>query len=93
MPDNSEHTEFSQFFTDFDGFVLASLLRYLSRSGDFCGDDDDNDNNRPTDRRQTKPIALSLAHACGVINQFVFYLHVGDWVISTPKIASTANKT
>ena len=33
---------------------------YISRSGDFRGDDD---------RRQTKPIALPLAHARGVIKK------------------------
>ena len=47
----------SQFFADFDRFVVLTSLSdaYISRSGDFCGDD-----------RQTKPIALPLAHARGV---------------------------
>ena len=48
----------SQFFADFDGFVVLTSRSdaYISRSGDFRGDDDDDDN----DDRQTKLIALPL---------------------------------
>ena len=37
---------------------------YISKSGDFCGDDDD---------RQTKSIASLLAHARGVISEVNVY--------------------
>ena len=47
----------SQFSAEFYGFVVLTsrLDAQISRSGDF-----------PADRRQTKPIALPLAHAHGV---------------------------
>ena len=41
--------------------LMSRLDAYTSRSGDFCGDND-----RQTDDRPTKLIALPLAHACGV---------------------------
>ena len=41
----------SQFFADFDGFVVLTSRSdaYISRSGDFCGDDDDRQTTDKTD--------------------------------------------
>ena len=58
----------SQFIAHFDGFVVLTSRSdtYISKSGDFCGDNVDNDD----DRRQTdKTDCFTLAHACGVIIQ------------------------
>ena len=71
-------TKRSQFFADFDKFVVLTSRSdaYIFRSGDYCGDDDDVDDDRRQttrrrDRDRQKPIALPLAHARGVIRMIV----------------------
>ena len=39
----------SQFFAEFDWFVMSDLDAYISKYGNFCANDNDNDNNNNDD--------------------------------------------
>ena len=54
-------------------FALIDLNdAWIFRCGDFCADD----------RQQTKPIALPLVHACGVIKISLLNTYLwGEWVV------------
>ena len=62
MPLDSEHTEAMQFLAKFDIFVVLKTRSgaYISRFGDFCVHDDNNDDDT-TDH-------FTPAHARGVIS-------------------------
>ena len=69
------HAQWSQYFAEFDWFVvlMSRLDAYISRYGDFCAHDDDDDTTNyftPCACARGKPITLPLAHARGVITGF-----------------------